>query len=47
VLAMVESFGGSVLKDTVSEQMAMIRDPDGQLVELVSDSWLEALPPRG
>jgi catechol 2,3-dioxygenase-like lactoylglutathione lyase family enzyme len=46
VLAMVDNFGGSVLKDTVSGQMAMIRDPDGQLVELVSDAWLAALPPR-
>jgi lactoylglutathione lyase len=46
VLAIVESFGGSVVKATVSEQMAMIRDPDGQLIELVSDSWVAALPPR-
>src|ERR1700733_8998200 len=40
VLAMVERFGGSVVEGTVSEQSAMIRDPDGQLVELLSDSWL-------
>jgi lactoylglutathione lyase len=26
--------------------MAMIRDPDGQLLELLSDGWLSALPPR-
>ncbi len=46
VLAMVASFGGSVVESTVSEQSAMIRDPDGQLLELLSDSWLAALPPR-
>jgi lactoylglutathione lyase len=45
-LAMVESFGGSVVKETVSEQSAMIRDPDGQLIELLPDSWLAVLPPR-
>jgi lactoylglutathione lyase len=46
VLATVESFGGSVLDATVSEHSAMIRDPDGQLLELLADSWLAALPPR-
>ena len=46
VLAMVESFGGSVVDGTVSEQSAMIRDPDGQLLELLADSWLAVLPPR-
>jgi lactoylglutathione lyase len=46
VLAMVDGCGGSVVKETVSEQWAMIRDPDGQLIELLSDSWLAALPPR-
>jgi lactoylglutathione lyase len=46
VLAAVESFGGSVVEGTVSEQSAMIRDPDGQLLELLLDSWLAVLPPR-
>jgi lactoylglutathione lyase len=46
VLAMVEPLGGSVIKDTVSEQSAMIRDPDGQLIELLADAWLAVLPPR-
>ncbi len=46
VLATVESYGGSVVEDTVSDQSAMIRDPDGQLLELLADSWLMALPPR-
>ena len=46
VLEMVDGFGGSVVKGTVSDQSAMIRDPDGQLLELLSGSWLAALPPR-
>ena len=46
VLTMVDGFGGSVVEDTVSEHSAMIRDPDGQLLELLSDSWLSVLPPR-
>jgi lactoylglutathione lyase len=46
VLEMVHDFGGSVVKGTVSERSAMIRDPDGQLIELLSDAWLAALPPR-
>ena len=46
VLAAVESFGGSVVEGTVSDQSAMVRDPDGQLLELLSDSWLAVLPPR-
>ena len=45
-LAMVEEFGGSVIQETVTEQFAMIRDPDGQLIELLPDSWLANLPPR-
>jgi len=45
-LTMVDSFGGSVIDATVSEQSAMIRDPDGQLIELLADSWLAVLPPR-
>ena len=46
VLATVDRFGGSVIEDTVSEPSAMIRDPDGQLIELLADSWLAVLPPR-
>jgi catechol 2,3-dioxygenase-like lactoylglutathione lyase family enzyme len=46
VLAVVDIFGGSVVEATVSEQSAMIRDPDGQLLELLSDDWLAVLPPR-
>jgi lactoylglutathione lyase len=46
VLAAVEAFGGSVVEGTVSEQSAMIGDPDGQLIELLPDSWLQIVPPR-
>ena len=46
VLAMVVEFGGSVIEETVTGQFAMIRDPDGQLIELLPDTWLENLPPR-
>jgi len=46
VLSLVDGFGGSVVEETVTEQFAMIRDPDGQLIELLPDSWLAALPPR-
>jgi lactoylglutathione lyase len=46
VLGKVSVFGGVVVDGTVSDQMAMIRDPDGQLLELLSDGWLAVLPPR-
>ncbi len=46
VLAQVESFGGSVVEKATTEQFAMIRDPDGQLIELLPDTWLANLPPR-
>ena len=46
LLAAVEAFGGSIVEGTVSEQSAMIRDPDGQLIELLPDSWLQVVPPR-
>lgn len=38
VLALVGGLGGSVVGGTVSAQPAMIRDPDGQLIELLADS---------
>ncbi|OBJ50816.1 VOC family protein [Mycobacterium sp. 1423905.2] len=46
VLEKVAEYGGHVVGGTVSKQSAMIRDPDGQLLELLSDGWLAALPPR-
>ena len=47
VLAVVGGFGGSVVEATVSEQSAMIRDPDGQLRFVICETdpgvanWLE------
>jgi lactoylglutathione lyase len=46
VLGKVEECGGAVVDGTVTEGSAMVRDPDGQLLELLSDGWLAALPPR-
>jgi catechol 2,3-dioxygenase-like lactoylglutathione lyase family enzyme len=46
VLEKVAESGGAVVEATVSAGSAMIRDPDGQLLELLSDGWLSALPPR-
>jgi hypothetical protein len=46
VLEQVAEFGGAVVDGTVSEQSAMIRDPDKQLLELLSEDWLSVLPPR-
>jgi lactoylglutathione lyase len=46
VLERVAEFGGAVVDATVSKQSAMVRDPDGQLLELLSDGWLAILPPR-
>lgn len=46
VLERVASFGGSVVEGSVGEGMAMVRDPDGQLLELLGDGWLNLLPAR-
>lgn len=46
VLAQVAEFGGAVVDASVSDGAAMIRDPDGQLLELLSEGWLSVLPPR-
>ena len=46
VLALVDEFGGAVIEETVTEQFAMIRDPDGQLIELLPDTWQANLPSR-
>ncbi|OBF85029.1 glyoxalase-like protein [Mycobacterium sp. 852002-51163_SCH5372311] len=46
VLCRVAEFGGAVVDASVTEGSAMIRDPDGQLLELLSDDWLSALPPQ-
>lgn len=46
VLERVGEFGGSVVEGTVSEGAAMVRDPDGQLLELLGEEWLRVLPAR-
>ena len=43
--ALVREFGGTVLEETVSDAAAMVRDPDGQLLELLTDAWRGFLPP--
>ncbi|WP_234815230.1 VOC family protein [Mycolicibacterium duvalii] len=45
-LALVPQFGGAVEDQTVTARSAMVRDPDGQLLELLTMDWLNALPPR-
>ena len=45
-LAQVEALGGTLVEGASTEQFAMIRDPDGQLIELLPDTWLANLPPR-
>jgi lactoylglutathione lyase len=39
-------FGGDVVEETRMPGAVMIRDPDGQLIELLTADWLAALPPR-
>jgi catechol 2,3-dioxygenase-like lactoylglutathione lyase family enzyme len=46
VLEKVVEFGGTVVDGTVSEGSVMIRDPDGQLLELLPYGWLSVLPPK-
>jgi catechol 2,3-dioxygenase-like lactoylglutathione lyase family enzyme len=46
VLTQVDEYGGSVIREASTEHFAMIRDPDGQLIELLPDSWLDNLPPK-
>jgi catechol 2,3-dioxygenase-like lactoylglutathione lyase family enzyme len=45
VLEKVPRYGGQVLADTDMTAAIMIRDPDGQLIELTSAGWLDVLPP--
>ena len=42
----VEQFGGRVLHETNTGPAVMIRDPDGQLIELLEPSWFDWQPPR-
>jgi catechol 2,3-dioxygenase-like lactoylglutathione lyase family enzyme len=41
----VERCGGTVLHETNTGPAVMVRDPDGQLIELLDQSWLEMRPP--
>jgi lactoylglutathione lyase len=45
VLEKVVANGGEVLAATNIEAAVIIRDPDGQLIELTSADWLDILPP--
>jgi catechol 2,3-dioxygenase-like lactoylglutathione lyase family enzyme len=45
VLGKVVSHGGTVLEQTDVRAAIIIRDPDGQLIELTSSAWRDVLPP--
>jgi catechol 2,3-dioxygenase-like lactoylglutathione lyase family enzyme len=45
-LQRVTEYGGEVVPGSASDYAVMIRDPDGQLIELLPDGWLSQLPPR-
>jgi predicted enzyme related to lactoylglutathione lyase len=45
VVEKVARHGGQVMADTDMTAAIMIRDPDGQLIELTSAGWLDVLPP--
>ncbi|MBO0728658.1 MAG: VOC family protein [Acidimicrobiaceae bacterium] len=44
-LEQVVAHGGQVLKQTDIKAAIIIRDPDGQLIELTTSDWQAALPP--
>lgn len=46
VLEKVAPNGGDVLEQTNLQAAVIIRDPDGQLIELTSSAWRDHLPPR-
>jgi catechol 2,3-dioxygenase-like lactoylglutathione lyase family enzyme len=41
----VERCGGTVLQETNTGPAVMVRDPDGQLIELLDPGWLDMRPP--
>jgi lactoylglutathione lyase len=45
VLEKVVPNGGQVMEETDMKAAIIIRDPDGQIIELTSAGWLDALPP--
>jgi lactoylglutathione lyase len=44
-LARVVECGGAVLEDTRNPMVVMVRDPDGQILELGTMDWRDQLPP--
>lgn len=45
-LERVVAYGGQVMENTDVKLAIMIRDPDGQLIELTASDWQASLPPR-
>ena len=45
LLEKVAPHGGQVLEETDMKAAIIIRDPDGQLIELTSAGWRDILPP--
>jgi lactoylglutathione lyase len=45
VLAKVVPHGGEVVEESDMKAAIIIRDPDGQIIELTSSDWLDVLPP--
>jgi catechol 2,3-dioxygenase-like lactoylglutathione lyase family enzyme len=45
VLGKIVPHGGTVLEQTDVRAAIIIRDPDGQLIELTSSAWRDVLPP--
>jgi lactoylglutathione lyase len=45
-LSRVPANGGTVVDGTDIKAAIMIRDPDGQLIELTTADWVKSLPPR-
>jgi lactoylglutathione lyase len=44
-IGLVEQYGGKALRQTQVGSSMMVRDPDGQLLELLPPDWRDALPP--
>jgi catechol 2,3-dioxygenase-like lactoylglutathione lyase family enzyme len=45
-LGRVPANGGTVIEETDIKAAIMIRDPDGQLIELTTADWPRSLPPK-
>jgi lactoylglutathione lyase len=45
-LSRVPANGGTVIEETDIKAAVMVRDPDGQLIELTTTDWVRSLPPR-